>query len=192
RHQPGAAHRDERAGADGDPLAPSRQAVKSAEPQRVSPIPPVLKIVGLVVFAQTLFTRAVEPVIPMIAGDFSIDVETAALLASAYTFPYALVQPALGVTADFFGKTRLMNWCLLIVGVAALVFAAATSFPLLAAMRVAAGLVAGGVFPVAMALIGDLVPVEQRQVAIARLLAVALTGNLVGSSIAGVIGDLMG
>jgi predicted MFS family arabinose efflux permease len=59
-------------------------------------------------------------------------------------------------------------------------------------MRVAAGLVAGGVFPVAMALVGDLVLVNQRQVAIGRLLAVGLTGNLVGSSIAGVIGDLFG
>src|SRR5215813_8065200 len=143
-------------------------------------------------FAQTLFTRAVEPVIPMIADDLAIDVKTAALLSSAYTFPYALVQPALGVTGDFFGKTRLMNLCLLVIAVSALVCAVATNFSLLVAMRVAAGLVAGGIFPVAMALTGDLVPVDQRQVAIGRLLAVGLTGNLVGSSIAGVIGDLLG
>lgn len=153
---------------------------------------PVLRIVALVVFAQTLFTRAVDPVIPMIAGDLAIDVSTAALLSSAFTFPYALVQPALGVTGDFFGKTRLMNLCLLVVALSALVCAVATSFSLLVAMRVAAGLVAGGVFPVAMALIGDLVPVRQRQVAIARLLGVALTGNVIGASIAGVIGDLLG
>jgi predicted MFS family arabinose efflux permease len=68
----------------------------------------------------------------------------------------------------------------------------ATSFSLLVAMRIAAGLVAGGVFPVAMALIGDLVPVDQRQVAIGRLLGVALTGNVIGASLAGVIGDLFG
>ena len=43
-----------------------------------------------------------------------------------------------------------------------------------------------------MALVGDLVPVQQRQVAIGRLLAVGLTGNLLGASIAGVIGDLFG
>ena len=153
---------------------------------------PVLRIVALVVFAQTLFTRAVDPVIPMIAGDLAIDVSTAALLSSAFTFPYALVQPALGVTGDFFGKTRLMNLCLLVVVLSALVCAVATSFSLLVAMRVAAGLVAGGVFPVAMALIGDLVPIKQRQVAIARLLGVALTGNVIGASIAGVIGDLLG
>ena len=59
-------------------------------------------------------------------------------------------------------------------------------------MRIVAGLVAGGVFPVAMALIGDLVPVQQRQVAIGRLLAIGLTGNLLGASIAGVIADFFG
>ena len=143
-------------------------------------------------FAQTLFTRAVEPVIPMIAADLAIDVKTAALLSSVYALPYALVQPALGVTGDFFGKTRVMNTCLLVVALSALVCAVATSFSLLIAMRVAAGLVAGGVFPVAMALVGDLVPVNQRQVAIGRLLAIALTGNVIGSSVAGVIGDLLG
>ena len=128
----------------------------------------------------------------MIAGELAVDVKTAALLSTTYTLPYALVQPALGVIGDFFGKTRLMNWCLLVVALAALICAVATSFSLLVAMRVAAGLVAGGVFPAAMALVGDLVPVHQRQVAIGRLLAVGLTGNLVGSSIAGVIGDLFG
>ena len=82
--------------------------------------------------------------------------------------------------ADFFGKTRLMNVCVLVVALSALVCAVATSFSLLVAMRVVAGMVAGGVFPVAMALIGDLVPIHQRQVAIARLLAVALTANRAG------------
>ncbi len=155
-------------------------------------IPPILKIVLLIVFAQTLFTRAVDPVIPMIAADLAVDVKTAALLSTAFAFPYAMVQPVLGVTADFFGKTRLMNACLLMVALSALACAAAASFPFLVAVRVAAGLVAGGVYPVAMALLGDLVPIGQRQVAIARLLAVALTANVLGASIAGVIGDVLG
>jgi DHA1 family inner membrane transport protein len=131
-------------------------------------------------------------VIPKIAADFAVDVKTAALLSTVYTFPYALVQPVLGTVADFVGKTRLMNFSLLIVALAALVCAVATSFPVLVAMRVAAGLLAGGIFPVAMGLVGDLVPVQQRQVAIGRLLAVGLTGNLLGASISGVIGDVFG
>jgi predicted MFS family arabinose efflux permease len=155
-------------------------------------IPPVLKIVALVVFAQTLFTRAIDPVIPMIATDLAIDVKTAALLSTAFAFPYALVQPVLGVTGDFFGKTRLMNICVLVVALSAIACALATQFPFLVAIRIVAGIVAGGVFPVAMALVGDLVPIHQRQVAIARLLSVALTANVLGASIAGVIGDLFG
>ena len=42
-------------------------------------IPPIFKIVALVVFAQTIFTRAVDPVIPMIAADLQMDVKTVAL-----------------------------------------------------------------------------------------------------------------
>jgi predicted MFS family arabinose efflux permease len=144
------------------------------------------------VFASTLFSRVVDPVIPQIAADLLVDVKTAALLSTAFTLPYALTQPVLGTIADFFGKTRLMNVSLLIVSLAALVCALAPSFSVVFAMRVLAGLVAGGVFPVSMALVGDLVPIDRRQVMIGRLLAVGLTGNVLGAAIAGVIGDLFG
>jgi predicted MFS family arabinose efflux permease len=139
-----------------------------------------------------LFTRAVDPVIPKIALDLAITVQSAALLSTAFTFPYALIQPILGVTGDFLGKTRVMNACVFVVAISSLVCAFADSFTLLVVMRIIAGLVAGGVFPIAMALLGDLVPIQQRQVAIARLLGVALTANVLGASIAGVIGDLFG
>lgn len=102
------------------------------------------------------------------------------------------MQPVLGSFADHFGKTRLMNLCLMLVVLSALISAVAPSFEVLVAMRVVAGCVAGGLFPVALALIGDLVPVHQRQVAIGRLLAVGLTGSLLGASISGVIGDWLG
>jgi predicted MFS family arabinose efflux permease len=146
----------------------------------------------LVVFASTLFSRAVDPVVPKIAHDLGIDIKTAALLSTAFTFPYAFVQPVLGTIADFFGKTRLMNISLAVVGMATLVCAVADNFSLLVAMRITAGMLAGGIFPVGIALVGDLVPVKERQVAIARLLAVGLTGNLLGATISGVLGDLFG
>ena len=129
---------------------------------------------------------------PQIAGDLLVDLKSAALLSTAFTLPYALTQPVLGTIADFAGKTRLMNASLLIVSVTALVCAVATDFSLVFGMRIVAGLTAGGVFPVAMALVGDLVPIHQRQIMIGRLLAIALTGNVLGAAIAGVIGDLFG
>ena len=144
------------------------------------------------IFASTLFSRAVDPVIPKIAADIGVDVKTAALLSSAFTFPYAIMQPALGTIGDFFGKTRLMNASLAAVVTTTLVCAFASNFPLLVTMRVIAGVCAGGIFPVGVAIVGDLVPVHERQVAIGRLLAVGLTGNLIGAVISGVIGDLVG
>ncbi len=143
-------------------------------------------------FASTLFSRAVDPVIPRIAADIGVDIKTAALLSTAFTFPYAIMQPALGTIGDFFGKTRLMNVSLIVVALTTLVCAFASNFSLLVAMRVVAGMLAGGIFPVGVAIVGDLVPVERRQVAIGRLLAVGLTGNLIGATISGVIGDLLG
>lgn len=118
--------------------------------------------------------------------------KTAALLSTAFALPYALIQPVLGVSGDFFGKTRVMNVCVFVIAFSALICAVASSFSVLVAMRVVAGLVAGGVFPIAMAMLGDLVPINQRQIAIARLLGVALTANVLGAVIAGVIGDLFG
>lgn len=155
-------------------------------------IPPVLRIVALVVFAATLFSRAVDPLVPKIAFDLDVDVSTAALLSTAFTFPFALAQPVLGTIGDFFGKTRLMNISFAVVVATSLVCAFAQNFALLVAMRVIAGMLAGGIYPVALAMVGDLVAVDKRQVAIARLLAVALTGNLVGAVLSGFIGDLFG
>jgi predicted MFS family arabinose efflux permease len=130
--------------------------------------------------------------VPKIANDLGIAVSTAALLSTAFTFPYALMQPVLGIVGDFFGKTRLMNLSLAIVVATTLVCAFASNFAVLITMRILAGMLAGGIFPVGIAIVGDLVPVEQRQVAIGRLLGVGLTGNLIGATISGVIGDLLG
>jgi MFS family permease len=43
-------------------------------------------------------------VIPQIAVDLAIDAKTAALLSTAYTFPYALIQPLLGALSDTIGQ----------------------------------------------------------------------------------------
>ncbi|HEX4410722.1 MAG TPA: MFS transporter [Xanthobacteraceae bacterium] len=144
------------------------------------------------VFASTLFSRAVDPIIPRIAADIGVDVKTVALLSTAFTLPYAIMQPALGTIGDFFGKTRLMNISLAMVAVTTLVCAFAGDFSVLVTMRILAGMLAGGIFPIGIAIVGDLVPVDKRQVAIGRVLAVGLTGNLIGATISGVISDLFG
>ncbi len=152
----------------------------------------VLNLMAFVVFATTLFMRSVDPVIPQIAHGLNVTPTTAALLSTAFTLPYALIQPVLGALADMFSKTRMITLCMLGLGLTTLACGLVTNFEMLMGLRVLAGLAAGGVFPIALAVAGDRVPVQQRQVAIGRLLFAAMTGNLLGASGAGVVGDTIG
>lgn len=151
-----------------------------------------LTVVALIVFVTSLFTRSVDPVIPQIADGLTVDIAAAALLSTAFALPYAIVQPVLGALADMMSKTRLMTVCLILLVLAAAMSAIAPNYTVLMASRVVAGMAAGGVFPIALAAAGDRIPVKMRQVAIGRLLAAAMVGNLMGASVSGVIGDLAG
>src|SRR5512146_1519160 len=127
-----------------------------------------LNLVAFVVFACALFIRSTDPVIPQIAAGLNVEPATAALLSTAFTLPYALVQPLLGALADMFSKARLIAVCMLIGGVTTLACALVPNFETLMGLRVLAGMTAGGIFPIAFALVGDRVPVAQRQVALGK------------------------
>ena len=152
----------------------------------------LLAVLSLVAFASSLSVCAVDPVIPLVAADLAVSTATAALLSTAFALPYALTQPILGPVADMVGKTRFMTGCLVVLTAACLVGAVAPSFAVVLGARILSGIVAGGVFPIAMAVIGDRVAIAERQVAIGRLLAAAMIGNLLGASLSGVVGDVVG
>ncbi len=155
-------------------------------------MPPAINIIALASFAASLSARALDPVLPHVADEFGISIATAASFSAVFAFTFAIVQPVLGAAADLFGKARLMIVCLVLLGVASILGALSTSFPLLFASRILAGIGSGGVFPVALGLTSDLVAPARRQVAIGRTLAGSMTGNLLGASFSGVIGDFLG
>jgi predicted MFS family arabinose efflux permease len=102
------------------------------------------------------------------------------------------VQPVLGAAADMFGKARLMTICLVLLGVSCILGALANSFAMLFATRILAGIGSGGVFPIALSLVSDLVGPEKRQIAMSRTLGGAMAGNLLGATASGLIGDFLG
>src|SRR5438874_10414230 len=155
-------------------------------------LPPVLNIIALTTFAASLSVRALDPVLPHVADEFAVSIATSASFAAVFAFTFAIVQPLVGAAADLFGKARLMILCLALLGLANILGAISTSFPLLFATRILAGIGSGGVFPVSLGLTSDLVGAEKRQVAIGRTLAGSMTGNLLGASASGLIGDFLG
>jgi predicted MFS family arabinose efflux permease len=157
-----------------------------------SGLPSALNIITLATFAASLSARALDPVLPHVADDFGVTIAAAAGFAAVFAFTFAIIQPLLGAAADLFGKVRLMIICLALLGLANILGALSTSFPLLFATRILAGIGAGGVFPIALGLTSDLVGPDKRQVAIGRVLAGSMTGNLLGATVSGLIGDFMG
>jgi predicted MFS family arabinose efflux permease len=152
----------------------------------------LINLLAFVNFAASLFARSVDPLIPQVAASLNVEMTTAALLSTAFALSYALIQPVLGALADVFSKTWMIAGCMLVLGLATLAGGLATSFEMLFVMRVLAGIGAGGIFPIAMAVAGDHVPVAQRQVAFGKLLFAGMTGILLGASGSGVIADLVG
>ena len=165
------------------------QTIKRPQDQR---LPPALNIVTLATFSAALSGRALDPVLPHVADDFGVTIAAAASFSAVFAFTFAVIQPLIGAAADLFGKTRLMIFCLVILGLSNLVGSLASSFPLLFASRILAGIGAGGVVPVALGLASDLVSSEKRQIGISRTLAGSMTGNLLGATFSGLGGDFLG
>jgi predicted MFS family arabinose efflux permease len=184
---------DSRRPADGNylPVTPKLEPelVKKPPDDKARGLIARLSLIGFIV---ALASRATDPIIPPIAHDIGVDPNAVALLTTAFALPFALVQPILGPVGDMLGKVRVMIACLAVTILAMIASGLATDFTVLLIARIVAGAAAGGIFPVGIAVIGDLVPVKERQVAIGRWLTAVITGNLLGSSLAGVIGDLLG
>jgi predicted MFS family arabinose efflux permease len=143
-------------------------------------------------FASTSAGRSVEPLVGVIARDLRSDPHTVALLATAFALPYAFIQPILGPVADALGKERIFPICLGTLAVAMALCAAAPTIELLFALRILAGMAAGGVIPTSLGMIGDKVAMASRQVAISRFLAAVILGQLAGSSVSGLLAAWIG
>lgn len=147
----------------------------------------LIVILAVAGFASTFAGRAIEPLVGVLARDLRSDPHTVALLSTAFALPYALIQPILGPVGDSLGKERVIAVCLGILTVALAGCALSADLTVLFGLRVLAGAAAGGVIPLALALMGDRIPLERRQVAIGRFLVAVILGQLSGSTFAGLI-----
>lgn len=145
--------------------------------------------IALIGTTTNLMLRCFDPMLPQISAEMDVSIVKAASLGTAFAMPFALTQPFLGAIADMFGKARLIAVSSIVLLGAGVMGVFADSFAALVVSRVIAGIACGGIVPNAMALIGDLVRVELRQVALARFLGSALMGNVLGAVIAGAVAD---
>lgn len=143
-------------------------------------------------FAGSISYRSFDPLITMVASDFGVTLQQAALLVSAYGLPYAAMQPVLGPIGDAYSKARLIKICLIVVTLSVALAAVAPNYSTLMVSRIIAGTVSGGIFPVGLALIGDRIGLAERQVATSRFLVASIFGQMFGATVSGVIASYFG
>ncbi len=133
--------------------------------------------------------RICDSLLPRLALDFNRTPGAAGQVIISFSIAYGLMQLVFGPLGDRYGKARLIWISLAGCAFAALASAVVGRFEVLVWTRVAWGMCAAGVMPLAMAWIGDNVPYENRQATLARFVAGSLTGMMVGQLAGGLFAD---
>ncbi|WP_160120336.1 MFS transporter [Rhodovarius lipocyclicus] len=149
-------------------------------------------LIALAGFASGIGMRMVDPLLPMIAGDFRVPTSQAAILIAAFQLTYGGSQLGTGLIGDRFGKLRLAALSLVSFGIVSILGEFATGLDELVWMRMAAGLASGAVIPMLMAHIGDTVPYQERQAVLGQFLMGNVMAQLLGGPLSGLIGENFG
>lgn len=151
-----------------------------------------IAFLALAAFAAQSMVRVSDSMLPQIAADFAVTIGAAAIVVTAYSFSHGAVQLVIGPLGDRFGKYLCAGLACAAATVLTFLCGLAGTLPALVAARLACGLSAGWIIPMALAYIGDVVPFEQRQAVIGRFLAGQVLGQLFGQAAGGVLGDFFG
>lgn len=143
-------------------------------------------------FASAASLRAMDPLLPLVVGEFRVTAGAAAAVITAFSVAYGLLQLVVGPLGDRVGKYRMVVLLCALSALGCLACAAAPSLGLLIAARFAAGAAVGPIVSQAMAWIGDAVPYERRQAVLARFLIGHMLGVAFGTAGSGALGEWLG
>jgi predicted MFS family arabinose efflux permease len=151
-----------------------------------------ITLLALASFASQSMVRVSDSLLPQIAADFGVSVGAASIVVTAYALAHGSVQLIVGPVGDRFGKYACVTAAAAMSTVLVLMCGLAGSLPMLVAARLACGLSAGWIIPLAMAFLGDVIPYERRQQVLGTFLSGQILGQLFGQAAGGVLGDLFG
>lgn len=134
----------------------------------------------------------VAPLIPALANDFRASSSVVGLMVPAYTIPYGLSTLLYGPLSDRVGRKPVLLVLLVMMAVATLALAFSSSAYMFLGIRVFMGLSTGGIVPIAIALLGDLYPYEERGKPIGLLYGAMAGGMTFGSTLGAYLNPLIG
>jgi EmrB/QacA subfamily drug resistance transporter len=139
------------------------------------------------VFMGALDNAILAPALPAIAEDLGTGVDRVTLAFSIYSVFYAVAVPILGRLADLWGYGRVYGLSMGLFAAGSALAALSPSLEVLVAARVVQAVGAGGLFPVAQAIVGVAVSEERRGAYLGQILGVFALGNVLGPNLGGFI-----
>jgi predicted MFS family arabinose efflux permease len=148
-----------------------------------------LLVLGSAAFLVSADARVIDPLLTIIAGEFGVPQERAALTVSAYALPYGLCQLFYGPLGDRVGKLRVMAGAMALFGLGTAACAVVPNLWTFVALRFLTGVVAAAVIPLSLSYIGDTFTYEGRQSALGRFMSALMLGQILSATLGGVFGE---
>lgn len=143
-----------------------------------------LPLLLLAALASMAAQRIGDAMLPELSREFGVGLSEAAQVVSVFALAYGLAQLFYGPLGDRFGKLRVLVGAALLCAAGSLAAVWAGGLDALLVTRLVVGLGAAGLIPLGLAWVGDHVPYEQRQVALARI-GLGITLGIMGGQVAG-------
>ena len=147
----------------------------------------ILLVLFIGVLMGALDIAIVGPALPTIRKDFAIDDRSIAWVFAIYVLFNLISVPLMAKLSDVFGRRSIYLFDVTLFALGSLLVAISPSFWMILVGRAVQGFGAGGVFPVASAVIGDTFPPEKRGGALGLIGAVFGVAFLIGPILAGVM-----
>src|SRR5260221_3054577 len=151
-----------------------------------------IALLSAAAFVSTATVRVADPLLPLVAHEFSVTPAGASVIATSAALAYGLCQIFYGSLGDRFGKYTVIAVATFFSALLTASAALADSLMLLGVLRFLSGAFAAAVIPLSIAHIGDTVSYEGRQTVLARFLSGPILGVLFGQAFGGVFADHFG
>jgi DHA1 family inner membrane transport protein len=155
-------------------------------------MPRAVPLLALATFALGTETYVYTGHLAALAADLGAPVAAAGQLATAFALTYAVSAPVVAGLVARFDRRAVLVYGLLALAVLNLAAVFASSLPTLIALRIACGLAAGAVGPIASAAAAELAPPHLRGRAMALVLGGMTLAFVLGIPMGSVVGEIAG
>ncbi|HJV34200.1 DHA2 family efflux MFS transporter permease subunit [Geomonas sp.] len=145
--------------------------------------------VMLATFMEVLDTTIVSVALPHIAGSLSATTDEATWVLTSYLVSNAIVLPASGWFARYFGRKRFLIVCIIIFTISSFVCGIAGDLAILVIARVLQGAGGGALQPLSQAILLESFPPEKRGMAMAAFAIGVVVAPILGPTLGGWLTD---